>query len=83
MSLEDIHNFPLLSPTGGLCNDVRRRMHTFRHRDFNVWGLTAEVLLRLCLLAHPSHSYSYEVQCVFEGGKVGRRKKVMVHEAGR
>ncbi len=36
-------------------------MHSFRHGEYETWGLTAETLVRLCVLAFPSHAFPYAV----------------------
>jgi hypothetical protein len=36
-------------------------MHSFRHGEHETWGLTAETLVRLCVLACPSHPFPYPV----------------------
>lgn len=36
-------------------------MHKFRHADkWDVWGLTAETLLRLVIFCFPEHPFPYE-----------------------
>lgn len=41
---------------------LRRRMHSFVYRQYEVWGLTAETLVRLAVLSFPSHPFSFDVR---------------------
>jgi hypothetical protein len=41
-------------------DSLGRRMHTFMHESYAVWGLTAETLVRLCVLTHPTHTFPYD-----------------------
>lgn len=37
-------------------------MHSFRYGEYETWGLTAETLVRLCVLAFPAHPFPYDTR---------------------